>query len=57
MLYLPHRVVFLIADYYPVEKYTLNVECAIDFPMNNLRTHESLGVDARNNCDHMPEAT
>ena len=40
---------------YPVEKYTLNVECAIDFP-NDLRTHKSLGDDARNNCDHMPEA-
>ena len=47
MLYLPHRVVFIIADYYPVEIYTLNVECVID-----LRTHKSLGVDARNNCDY-----
>ena len=25
--------------------------------MNNLQTHKCLGVDARNNCDHMPEAT
>ena len=24
--------------------------------MNNLRTNKSLGVDARINCDHMPEA-
>ena len=26
------RVVFIIADYYPVEIHTLNVECVIDFP-------------------------
>ena len=24
--------------------------------MNNLRTHKCLGVDVRNNCNHMPEA-
>ena len=44
LLYLPHRVAVIIADYYPVEIYTLNVECVIDFPYNNLCEHISTWV-------------
>ena len=51
------QVIFIIADNYPAEIYSLNVECVKYFPMNNLRTHKCVGVDACNNYDHMPEAT